>query len=66
MNKRVIRITVLVTLMVTSLVLTAFAADEEIIEGHVGTASKANLEKVHPTPGCALATASITPPPPAI
>jgi hypothetical protein len=33
---------------VGTLSLTAFAADEEVIEGHVGTASKGNLEKVFP------------------
>lgn len=48
MSRTVIRRVLLAFVMVGCLALTAFAADEEVIEGHVGTASKANLEKVHP------------------
>ena len=36
-------------MMISCLALTAFAAEEAVSEGDVGTASKADLEKVHPT-----------------
>jgi hypothetical protein len=49
MCKVLFRSAAFVAVMVGCFALTAFAADEEMIEGHVGTASKANLEKVHPT-----------------
>src|SRR5512139_4086121 len=48
MSRTVIRRVFLAFVMVGCLSLTAFAADEEVIEGHVGTASKGNLEKVYP------------------
>ena len=49
MRRAFFRSAAFVAVMAGGLALTAYAADEEVIEGHVGTASKANLEKVHPT-----------------
>jgi hypothetical protein len=48
MIKALVRSTAIAVAMMSCLALTAYAADEEVIEGHVGTASKANLEKVFP------------------
>jgi len=48
MIKALVRSAALAVAMMSCLPLTAYAADEEVIEGHVGTASKGNLEKVFP------------------
>jgi hypothetical protein len=51
MNKKVFRSVVLVFVVLGCLALAAFAlaAEQEVGEGDVGSASKADLEKVHPT-----------------
>jgi hypothetical protein len=49
MNKALFRSAAIVAVMICCLALTAFAAEEAVSEGDVGTASKADLEKVHPT-----------------
>src|SRR5512147_2859462 len=49
MSKKVLRNVFLAVAMISCLTLAAFAAEEAVTEGHVGTASKADLEKVHPT-----------------
>jgi hypothetical protein len=49
MSRRVLHSVFLVVAMISCLALTAFAAEEAVSEGDVGTASKADLEKVHPT-----------------
>ncbi|MCJ7642430.1 MAG: DUF3604 domain-containing protein, partial [Desulfobacterales bacterium] len=49
MSRNVLRSVFLVVVMISCLALTAFATEEAVSEGDVGTASKADLEKVHPT-----------------
>ncbi|HSD98039.1 MAG TPA: DUF3604 domain-containing protein [Sulfuricaulis sp.] len=49
MSRKVLRDVFLAVAMISCLTLTAFAAEEAVSEGDVGTASKADLEKVHPT-----------------
>jgi Protein of unknown function (DUF3604) len=49
MTRNTVRSAIIVALMALFLAPAAFAADEEISEGHIGTVKKADLEKVHPT-----------------
>ncbi|MGA9032067.1 MAG: DUF3604 domain-containing protein, partial [Sulfuricaulis sp.] len=49
MSRKVLRDVFLAVAMISCLTLTAFAAEEAVSEGDVGTASKADLERVHPT-----------------
>jgi hypothetical protein len=49
MSKTLLCSIALVFMMISCPALTAYAADEAVSEGDVGTASKADLEKVHPT-----------------
>ncbi len=49
MSKKVFGIVFVMFVMLVCLALVVYAAEEAVSEGDVGTASKADLEKVHPT-----------------